>query len=96
VQFGASIWPFQWTPPYEAGIRRLAGLGFKNVELIAWDRATLDTYYTPEGMRGLRRLLGDQGMTLSEFVHSPAGAAEPDASRRREAVESFRRAAEVA
>ena len=29
MQFGASIWPFQWTPPYDAGIKRLASLGFK-------------------------------------------------------------------
>jgi hypothetical protein len=33
VEFGASIWPFQWFPPHDEGIKRLARLGFKNVEL---------------------------------------------------------------
>ncbi|HZQ99060.1 MAG TPA: TIM barrel protein, partial [Chloroflexota bacterium] len=96
MEFGAAIWPFQWTPPYEDGIKRLAKLGFKNVELIAWDRETLDSYYTPERIRSLKQLVADQGMTISEFVHSPAGAADPDATRRRQAVEGFKRACDVA
>src|SRR5690606_22540137 len=48
VKFGACVWPFQWEPPYEATIQRIARLGFRAVELIAWDRETLDEYYTPE------------------------------------------------
>ncbi len=96
MEFGAAIWPFQWTPPYEDGIKRLAKLGFKNVELIAWDRETLDSYYTPERIRSLKQLVADQGMRISEFVHSPAGAADPDATRRRQAVEGFKRACDVA
>jgi sugar phosphate isomerase/epimerase len=96
MQFGASIWPFQWTPPYEDGIKRLRKLGFRNVELIAWDRDTLDSYYTPDKIRSLKQLLADEGMTLSEFVHSPAGAADPDASKRKQSVENFKRAADVA
>ena len=95
MQFGASIWPFQWIPPYEDGIKRLAGLGFKNVELIAWDRQTLDDYYTPEKIGSLKGLIADQGMKMSEFVHSPAGAADPDASKRKQSVENFKRAVEV-
>ena len=95
MQFGASIWPFQWIPPYEEGIKRLARLGFKNVELIAWDRQTLDDYYTPEVIRSLKGLIADQGMAISEFVHSPAGAADPDAARRQQGVENFKRAVEV-
>ena len=35
MQFGASIWPFQWEPPYEEALRRIARLGFRAVELIA-------------------------------------------------------------
>ena len=96
MQFGASIWPFQWTPPYEDGIKRLAKLGFKHVELIAWDRKTLDEYYTPEKIKSLKALIADQGMTMSEFVHSPAGAADPDAAKRKQSVEHFKRAVEVA
>ena len=96
VQFGASIWPFQWVPPYEDGIKRLAGLGFKHTELIAWNRQTLDEYYTAERIRSLRALIADQGMGLSEFVHSPPGAAELDAAKRNQSVEHFKRAVEVA
>jgi sugar phosphate isomerase/epimerase len=96
MQFGASIWPFQWTPPYDEGIKRLAGLGFKNVELIAWDRPTLDDYYTPDRIKSLKSLIADQGMKMSEFVHSPAGVADPDARQRKQGVENFKRAVAVA
>ncbi len=96
MEFGASIWPFQWIPPYEDGIKRLAQLGFKNVELIAWDRQTLDQYYTPEKIASLRALIADQGMKMSAFIHSPAGAGDPDAAKRALAVEHFKRAADVA
>ena len=37
MKFGASSWPFQWDPPYEDCIRRVAGVGFKAIELIAWN-----------------------------------------------------------
>ena len=33
MHFGAAIWPFQWHPPYEDAIRRVARLGFRSVEL---------------------------------------------------------------
>ncbi|TAK23102.1 MAG: sugar phosphate isomerase/epimerase [Chloroflexota bacterium] len=96
MQFGASIWPFQWTPPYESGIERLAKLGFKHTELIAWDAAALSDYYTPARIASLKKLLGDVGMGLSEFVHSPRGAADRDPAVRRAGIETFRRAADVA
>src|SRR5581483_9267117 len=96
MRFGASVWPFQWEPPYEEALRRIAGLGFRAVELIAWDRATLDDYYTPSRIAALRSLLDGEGLVLSEFVSTPPGLASPDSQRRRAAVEHFRRAAEVA
>src|SRR4051812_41002007 len=73
VQFGAAIWPFQWNPPYDDGIRRIARLGFRQIELIAWDRDTLKTYYTSERIAALRQLIADEGLTLSEFVTTPNG-----------------------
>ena len=36
MRLGAPVWPFQWNPPYEEAIRRIASLGFRSVELIAW------------------------------------------------------------
>lgn len=96
MKFGASVWPFKWDTPYDDGIRRIAGLGFKAIELIAWDRETLDTYYTPATVKHLRSLLADQGLELSEFVSTPRGMASPDAGERDAAVEHFKRAVEVA
>jgi len=95
VKFGACVWPFQWEPPYEATIQRIARLGFRAVELIAWDRETLDEYYTPERVRELRRLLADEGLELSEFVSTPRGMASPDPAARERAVEHFKRLVEV-
>jgi sugar phosphate isomerase/epimerase len=95
MRFGACIWPFQWEPPYEATIRRIAGLGFRAIELIAWDRQTLDDYYTPGRIQALRRLLADEGLALSEFVSTPPGMASPDPSVRAQALEHFKRLVEV-
>lgn len=96
MQFGAAIWPFQWSPPYEDAIRRVARLGFRQVELIAWNREVLDEYYTPGRVAALKRLIADEGLTLSEFVATPAGAASSDPQRRAAAVDGFKRAAATA
>src|SRR5262245_45681748 len=95
MKFGACVWPFQWEPPYEAAIRRIASLGFRAIELIAWDRQTLDDYYTPQRIQALRRLLADEGLELSEFVSTPPGMASPDPSARARALEPFKRQVEV-
>jgi sugar phosphate isomerase/epimerase len=81
MRFGAAIWPFQWYPPYDDAIRRVARLGFRAVELIAWDRDTLQTYYTPDRSAALRQMIADEGLILSEFVTTPGGIASPDPRR---------------
>ena len=96
MQFGVSIWPFQWQPPYEEALRRVAGLGFRQVELIAWNRAALDEYYTPQRIGELNRVLEGEGLQVSEFVSTPRGLADRDPARRATAVEHFQRAADVA
>lgn len=96
MQFGVSIWPFQWQPPYDDGIRRVAALGYRQVELIAWNRETLDDYYTPAGIAGLLRTMQECDVAVSEFITSPRGIASPDATRRARAIEQFKRAVEVA
>lgn len=96
MRLGASIWPFQWEPPYEDALRRIARLGFRAVELIAWDREALDSYYTPQCIAALRSVLDAEGLILSEFVSTPRGLSSPDPSRRQTALEHFRRAADVA
>jgi sugar phosphate isomerase/epimerase len=96
MKFGASVWPFKWDTPYDEGIKRIAALGFKAVELIAWDREALDSYYTPQTIKHLRGLLADLGLELSEFVSTPRGMAHPEAAVRDQAVEHFKRLVEVA
>lgn len=95
MKFGASVWPFKWDSPYDSGIKRIAGLGFKAVELIAWDKTALDEYYTPQTVKHLKNMLDDEGLLLSEFVSTPKGMASPDKGDRDAAVEHFKRAVEV-
>ncbi len=96
MKFGASIWPFKWDTPYEETIPRIARLGFKAVELIAWDRTILDEYYTPARVRELRDIIASEGLELSESVSTPKGMSHPDASVRAGAIEHFKRMLEVA
>lgn len=95
MKFGASIWPWRWEPPYEATLSRIAKAGFKAVELIAWNREALDTYYTPGKIRELRDCIASEGLELSEFVSTPKGMSSPDKKERDAAVEHFKRGCEV-
>ena len=95
MKFGASIWPFKWDTPYDDAIRRIAGLGFKAIELIAWNRQVLDEYYTPQTIKHLRSIIEGEGLVLSEFVSTPEGMASPEKRVRDQAVEHFRRLVEV-
>lgn len=95
IKFGASIWPWRWEPPYEATLNRIAKAGFKAVELIAWNREALDTYYTPQKIRELRTTMANEGLELSEFVSTPHGMSSPDKSARDAAVDHFKRQCEV-
>ena len=96
MKFGASIWPFKWDTPYEETIPRIAKLGFKAIELIAWDQTILNEYYTPQRIKELRTIVAGEGMEISEFVSTPRGMADPDKATRANAVEYFKRMLEVA
>jgi len=95
MKFGASIWPFQWEPPYDAAITRLASLGFKATELIAWNKDFLNDYYTPETIRNLKKLLDGEGVQLSQFVSTPHDLSSGDEGKREAAVEHWKRTVEV-
>jgi sugar phosphate isomerase/epimerase len=95
MRFGASSWPFQWDPPYEDAIRRIAGLGFKAIELIAWKRDFLDAYYTRDKIGDLKSELKNSGLMLSQFVSTPHDLSSGDKAKREAAVEHWRRAVEV-
>jgi sugar phosphate isomerase/epimerase len=96
MKLGAPVWPFQWHPPYEDAIRRIASLGYRNVELIAWNRQALDEYYTPQRVRELRSLIADLGLELSEFVSTAGGMASAVVEERQGVVEYFKRFCDVA
>ena len=95
MKFGASSWPFQWEPPYEDCIRRVASLGFKAIELIGWNVDFLNNYYTPAKIRELKSCLDGEGLMISQFVHSPRELSNPDAAKRAESVEHWKRAVDV-
>lgn len=96
MKFGASIWPFRWDTPYDEAIRRIAALGFKAIELIAWNREVLDSYYTPQEIKKLRDVIASEGLELSEFVSTPPGMASMKKEERDASVEHFKRMVEVA
>ena len=95
MRFGAASWPFQWDPPYETAIRRIAGLGFKAIELIAWNKDYLKDYYTPAKIAELRGVLKDEGIMLSQFVSTPHDLSSGDKAKRDAAVEHWQRTVEV-
>lgn len=95
MKFGASSWPFQWDPPYEDAIRRIAGAGFQAIELIAWNRDYLNDYYTSSTIAELRSVLNGEGIAVSQFVSTPHDLSSADKAKRDAAVEHWRRAVEV-
>jgi len=96
MKIGASIWPFRWDKPYDDAIRRIAELGFKAIELIAWDRTALENYYTPQVIKNLKDIIAGEGLELSEFVSTPPGMASPEKKERDAAVEHFKCMVDVA
>jgi sugar phosphate isomerase/epimerase len=96
MRLGAPVWPFQWNPPYEDAVQRIASLGFRSVELIAWSPQALEEYYTAQRIRSLRSLMDDLGLRLSEFVSTAWGMASADPAQRDAVVEYFRRFCAVA
>ena len=56
-----------WLPPYERAIQRIAHAGCKHVELVAWNIAGLQDYYTRERIAALKALISGEGLTLTNF-----------------------------
>src|SRR4029078_1690346 len=95
MRFGASSWPFQWEPPYEDCVRRIAGLGFKAIELIAWNPDFLNNYWTKAKIADIKKELKASGIGLSQFVHSVHDIASPDKAKRDAGVANWRKAFEI-
>ena len=95
MKFGASSWPFQWDPPYEDAIRRVAGVGFKAIELIAWNVDFLENYWTKSKIADMKKELRNSGISLSQFVHTPHDLSHADNAKRQAAVADWKKAVEV-
>lgn len=95
MKFGSTVWPFHWDRPYEGALRRIAKLGLKGVELIAWDRKVLDEYYTPKRIKDLRELIASLGLELTEIVSTPQGMASLRKEDQEDALSHFKKLVEV-
>lgn len=96
LKVGCTAWPVRWSPPYEGAVKRIAKLGFKGIELIAWDRKTLDEYYTRSKIRELKELIESSGLELTEFVSTPREMASLEKQDQESALSHFKRLVEVA
>ena len=95
MRFGASSWPFQWEPPYEDAIRRVAASGFKSIELIAWNSDYLNNYWSKAKIADMKRELAASGIGISQFVHTPHDLSHPDKAKREQGIADWRRAVEI-
>lgn len=95
MRFGAPVWPFKWDTPYDDAIRRISSLGFRAVELIAWTRDELETYYTPGTIKDLRSIIEGEGLVLSQFVSTPRTMSSTDAKERAQSVAHLKRLVDV-
>ncbi len=95
MKFGASSWPFQWEPPYEDAVRRIAASGFGAMELIAWNADYLENYWTTAKVADIRKELAASGIALSQFVHTPHDLSSDDGTKRTLAVEHWKKAVAV-
>ena len=96
MRLGAPVWPFKWEPPYEDALRRIAGLGFRAVELNAWNGDILANYYTLGTIKNIRAILDGEGLVLSQFVACQGDdLASADAAKRAAAVSYFKRNVDI-
>lgn len=95
MRFGASIWPFQWNPPYDDAIKRIAASGFGALELIAWNETFLKEYYTPDTIKHLKSLIEGEGLVLSQFVSTPPALSSSDKAERDASVSYWQRATDI-
>jgi len=96
LKLGCTVWPVRWAPPYENAVKRIAKLGFRGIELIAWDKDVLDEYYTQKKIKELKELIDSSGLELTEFVSTPKGMSSLKKEDQEAALRHFRRLVEVA
>jgi predicted dehydrogenase/sugar phosphate isomerase/epimerase len=96
LSFGSTAWTFSWLPPYERAIQRIARAGCKHVELVAWNVAGLQDYYTRECIATLKTLISGEGLTLTNFFFNLPFAYSERAPTSAPNLDGFRRAVDAA
>jgi sugar phosphate isomerase/epimerase len=92
--FGSPIWTFNWNPPYEAPLKRLASAGCKGFELTAWSVDMLG-YYTPATIRGLKEIAEGEGLTLTNFFYNLPFSRQAGAPTSTVDLDGYKRGVEV-
>jgi sugar phosphate isomerase/epimerase len=93
--FGSPIWTFNWNPPYQAPLRRLAATGCKGFELTAWSVEML-SYYTPETIRELKGIADGEGLVLTNFFFNLPFSRAAGAAVSTVDLEGYKRGMDVA
>jgi sugar phosphate isomerase/epimerase len=95
MKFGAPTWPFQWNPPYQQALRRIAAAGFRATEIVSWNLDVINDYFTPANLTDLKSILDGEGLELSQFCTHPRGLSSADAGIRAANIEHWKRASEI-
>jgi sugar phosphate isomerase/epimerase len=93
--FGSTIWTFNWNPPYEEVLRRLAGTGCIGFELPIWSAETL-AYYTPDRIRALKAIADGEGLELTNVFCNLVFDREPHAATSRADLDAWKRGVDTA
>jgi sugar phosphate isomerase/epimerase len=92
--FGSPIWTFNWNPPFEEPLKRLARTGCKGFELTAWSVDMLG-YYTSEKIRELKSIAEGEGLTLTNFFYNLPFSYKEGAANSTVDLEGYRRGVDV-
>jgi sugar phosphate isomerase/epimerase len=92
--FGSTIWTFNWNPPYEEVLRRLARAGCIGFELPIWSQETL-AYYTPTKIRELKAIADGEGLRLSNVFFNLPFTYQAGAATSRADLDAFARGLEA-
>jgi sugar phosphate isomerase/epimerase len=96
MKLSATVWPFKWNPPYEEAIKKIATIGYKSVELMAWNKNILRDYYVPKRIRALRELMDSLDLELAALHSITGGMASYIRKYRDDAINFFEKQVNVA
>lgn len=92
--FGSPIWTFNWNPPYDTALRRLAATGCKGFELTAWSVDMLG-YYTADTIAELKSIADGEGLTLTNFFYNLPFACKDGAATSIVDIDGYKRGVEL-